>query len=167
MRAHEPVLLEEALGILAVRPGGLYVDGTVGLAGHAAEILRRSAPDGRLLGFDRDPETLETAGETLAPFGPRAELVRGDFREAPRHLRGTRVDGILLDLGISSVQLDTAERGFSFQQDGPLDMRMDRSHGESAEEVVNRMREIDLADLIFRWGEEPKSRRIARAIVET
>jgi 16S rRNA (cytosine1402-N4)-methyltransferase len=165
-RAHEPVLLAESLELLAVRPGGLYVDGTLGLGGHAEEILRRSAPDGRLVAFDRDAETLERARETLAPYGERARLVHADFREAPERLGTARPDGVLLDLGVSSVQLDSAERGFSFQQDGPLDMRMDRTHGETAEEVVNRAREKDLADLIYRWGEEPKSRRIAAAIVE-
>ncbi|PYQ22583.1 MAG: 16S rRNA (cytosine(1402)-N(4))-methyltransferase [Acidobacteria bacterium] len=161
---HLPVLLAESLELLAVKPGGLYVDGTLGLGGHAAEVLRRSAPAGRLLGVDKDGETLERAMAQLAPFGPRARFARADFREIPELLAGARADGILLDLGISSVQLDTADRGFSFQADGPLDMRMDRTRGETAAEVVNRTRERDLADLIFRFGEEPGSRRIARAI---
>ena len=113
--------------MLAVRPGGLYVDGTVGLAGHAAAILEAGAPDARLVGFDRDAETLERAGEALAGYGERARLAHADFREIPARLGAERADGILLDLGVSSVQLDTAERGFSFQADGPLDMRMDRS----------------------------------------
>lgn len=151
--------------LLRVRPGGLYVDGTVGLAGHAEAVLRASAPDGRLVGFDRDGETLDRARETLAAFGDRVRLEHADYREAPRRLGSERPDGILLDLGISSVQLDTAERGFSFQQDGPLDMRMDRSRGPSAADVVNRTRESELADLIYRYGEERASRRIARAIV--
>jgi len=158
------VLLAESLELLAVRPGGLYVDGTLGLGGHAAEVLRRSAPDGRLLGVDKDGETLERAMARLAPFGPRVRFARADFREIPELLGGARADGILLDLGVSSVQLDTADRGFSFQADGPLDMRMDRTRGETAAEVVNRTRERDLADLIFRFGEERGSRRIARAI---
>src|SRR5206468_3888315 len=111
-----------------------------------------------------DGETLERAMAQLAPFGPRARFARADFREIPELLAGARADGILLDLGVSSVQLDTADRGFSFQADGPLDMRMDRTRGETAAEVVNRTRERDLADLIFRFGEEPGSRRIARAI---
>ncbi len=140
---HLPVLLAESLELLAVKPGGLYVDGTLGLGGHAAEVLRRSAPDGRLLGVDKDGETLERAMARLAPFGPRVRFARADFREIPELLGGARADGILLDLGVSSVQLDTADRGFS---------------------VVNRTRERDLADLIFRFGEEPGSRRIARAI---
>jgi 16S rRNA (cytosine1402-N4)-methyltransferase len=159
------VLLLETMELLRVRAGGLYVDGTLGLAGHAAELLRRSAPDGRLLAFDRDAETMERARETLAPFGARARLVHADWREAPAVLGGERPDGILLDLGVSSVQLDTAERGFSFQQDGPLDMRMDRSQGPTAADVVNRTRENELADLIYQYGEERASRRIARAIV--
>lgn len=162
---HTSVLLAEALELLAVRPGGLWVDGTVGLGGHAAAILRASAPDGRLLGLDRDGETLERAGERLAEFAGRARLEQADYRELPQRLGDERADGILLDLGISSAQLDDPERGFSFQADGPLDMRMDRSRGESAEEVVNRTREAALADIIYAFGEEPASRRIARAIV--
>jgi 16S rRNA (cytosine1402-N4)-methyltransferase len=162
---HAPVLLAECLGLLAVRPGGLYVDGTLGLGGHAAEVLRRSAPDGRLLGTDKDGETLERAKDNLASFGDRVRFVQADFREVPSLLGGHRADGMLLDLGVSSVQLDTAERGFSFQADGPLDMRMDRSQGVTAAEVVNRTRERELADLIYGYGEERASRPIARAIV--
>src|SRR5687768_1707793 len=111
-RAHEPVLLAEALAMLAVRPGGLYVDGTVGLGGHAAAILDAGAPDARLVGFDRDGETLERARQALAGYGDRVRLVHADFREAPARLGAERADGVLLDLGVSSVQLDTAERGF-------------------------------------------------------
>ena len=162
---HVPVLLAESLELLAVRPGGLYVDGTVGLGGHAEAVLRASAPDGRLLGLDRDGETLARTTERLAAFGPRARLEQADYREIPERLGGEPADGILLDLGISSVQLDDAERGFSFQAEGPLDMRMDRSVGPTAADLVNRMRERDLADLLYECGEEPASRRIARAIV--
>ena len=162
---HTSVLLAETLELLAVRPGGLWVDGTVGLGGHAAAILRASAPDGRLLGLDRDGETLERAGERLAEFAGRIRLEQSDYRELPQRLGEARADGILLDLGISSAQLDDPQRGFSFQADGPLDMRMDRSRGESAEEVVNRTREAVLADILYAFGEEPASRRIARAIV--
>src|SRR5262245_13298047 len=151
--------------LLRVRPGGLYVDGTLGLAGHASAILRACAPDGRLVAFDRDAETMAQARATLAPFGERVRFEHADYRETPRRLGSERPDGILLDLGISSVQLDTAERGFSFNADGPLDMRMDRSQGVSAADVVNRTREAELADLIYRYGEERASRRIARAIV--
>jgi 16S rRNA (cytosine1402-N4)-methyltransferase len=164
-RAHEPVLLAEVLEMLAVKPGGLYVDGTVGLGGHAAAVLEAGAPDARLVGLDRDGETLERAREALAAFGARARFAHADFREVPAELGGERADGILLDLGVSSVQLDTAARGFSFQADGPLDMRMDRSQGETAAEVVNEMDEEGLADLIYRFGEDRASRKIARAIV--
>jgi 16S rRNA (cytosine1402-N4)-methyltransferase len=162
---HVPVLLAEALELLAVRPGGLYVDGTVGLGGHAAGVLRASAPDGRLLGLDRDAETLERARVRLAEFGDRVRLEQGDYREIPERLGGERPDAILLDLGVSSVQLDEPERGFSFQAEGPLDMRMDRSWGPTAADILNHMQEKDLADLLHRYGEEPASRRIARAIV--
>jgi 16S rRNA (cytosine1402-N4)-methyltransferase len=162
---HVPVLLAETLELVAVKPGGLYVDGTVGLGGHAAAVLRAAAPDGRLLGLDRDGETLERARARLAEFGARVRLEQGDYREIPERLGGERADGILLDLGISSAQLDEAERGFSFQAEGPLDMRMDRRTGPTAADLVNRMRERDLADLLYEYGEEPASRRIARAIV--
>jgi 16S rRNA (cytosine1402-N4)-methyltransferase len=161
---HEPVLLEEALEILAVSAGGFYVDGTVGLGGHSEELLRRSAPDGRLLAVDRDSETLALAEERLRGSGERARFVQAEFREIPRLLGDDQADGILLDLGVSSAQLDDPDRGFSFQTDGPLDMRMDRSHGETAADVVNRLGEPELADVIYRFGEEKASRRIARAI---
>jgi 16S rRNA (cytosine1402-N4)-methyltransferase len=161
---HVSVLLAETLELLAVRSGGLYVDGTVGLGGHAEAVLRASAPDGRLLGLDRDGETLERAKARLAPFGGRVRLEQADYREIPERLAGEEADGILLDLGISSVQLDDAQRGFSFQAEGPLDMRMDRSAGATAAEIVNRTRERELADLIYEYGEEPAARRIARAI---
>jgi len=162
---HASVLLAESLELVAVRPGGLYVDGTVGLGGHAAAILERSAPGGRLLGLDKDAEALERAAERLRPFVDRARLLHADYREIPRVLGEERADGILLDLGTSSLQLDTPERGFSFRAEGPLDMRMDTSGGETAADVVNRAREAELADLIYRFGEERASRRIARAIV--
>jgi 16S rRNA (cytosine1402-N4)-methyltransferase len=164
-RAHLPVLLDPALELLAVSPGGLYVDGTVGLGGHATELLRRSAPDGRLLALDRDAEALAQAGERLAPFGARARLVHADWRTLPALLGGARPQGVLLDLGVSSWQLDTPERGFSFRTDGPLDMRMDRAEETTAADVVNRLPEQELADVIYRFGEERASRRIARAIV--
>jgi 16S rRNA (cytosine1402-N4)-methyltransferase len=161
---HVPVLLAETLELLGVRPGGLWVDGTVGLGGHAEAVLRATAPAGRLRGFDRDSEALERARARLLPFGDRVRLEHADYREIPERLAGEAADGILLDLGVSSLQLDDAERGFSFQREGPLDMRMDRSERGSASELVNRMRENDLADLIHEYGEEPYSRRIARAI---
>ncbi len=162
---HVSVLLAETLELLAVRPGGLWVDGTVGLGGHAAALLRASAPGGRLLGLDRDTETLERARTALGGFGDRVRLEAGDYREIPERLGDERADGVLLDLGISSAQLDDPERGFSFQSDGPLDMRMDRREGQTAADVVNHLSEKELADLIYAHGEERKSRRIARAIV--
>ena len=149
-----------------MRPGGFWVDGTVGAGGHAAEILRRSAPDGRLLATDRDAEALAAAAQTLAPFGERARLLQADYRELPAILEEPQ-DGIFLDLGVSSLQLDRAERGFSLKSDGPLDMRMDQRGGITAADVVNRLPEAELADIIYRYGEERASRRIARRIVET
>ena len=167
MRArHEPVLLAETLEMLAVSNKGLYVDGTLGLAGHARAILNASAPEGRLIAFDRDGETLEEAKHALGEFGGRVRYVHDDFRTIPQVLGRERASGILLDLGVSSVQLDTATRGFSFQADGPLDMRLDRSQGPTAAEIVNRLGERDLADVIYRFGEEHASRQVARAIVD-
>jgi 16S rRNA (cytosine1402-N4)-methyltransferase len=162
---HVPVLLEEALHLLAVRPGGVYLDGTLGAGGHAAEILRRSAPEGRVIGFDKDARALERAREALAPFPGRVSFVHADFKEAKAVLREEKLDGVLLDLGVSSLQLDAPERGFSFRADGPLDMRMDESRGPTAADLVNRLPESALADLVYRYGEEPASRRIARALV--
>jgi 16S rRNA (cytosine1402-N4)-methyltransferase len=162
-----PVLLAEALELLAVRPGGLYVDGTVGLGGHAEEVLARSAPDGRLVAFDRDAEALALAASRLAAFGGRVRFEHADFREMPERMKGESPDGVLLDLGVSSMQLDQAERGFSVSAEGPLDMRMDRSQAFTAADLVNRLPEKELADLVYRFGEERASRRIARAIVET
>lgn len=164
--AHQPVLLAEALELLAVKPGGRYVDGTVGLGGHAEALLQASAPSGVLLAVDRDSEALAAAEERLRPWGDRVRLEHGDYREIPRLLKDQRADGILLDLGMSSLQLDSSDRGFSFRAEGPLDMRMDRSQGQTAAELVNRLPERELADLIYRYGEERASRRIARAIVE-
>lgn len=163
--AHVPVLVAETLETLAVTPGGLFVDGTVGLGGHAAAILRASAPDGRLLGLDRDGETLARAALALRPFGRRVRLEQADFREIPERLHGERAQGVLVDLGISSAQLDDPERGFSFQAEGPLDMRMDRQGGQTAADLVNHLPERELADVIYLYGEERRSRRIARAIV--
>jgi len=162
---HQPVLLAETMELLAVSPGGLYVDGTVGPGGHAQELLARSAPSGRLIAVDRDAETLVKASARLAPFGDRARLLHADYRELPRLLAGEAPDGVLLDLGVSSAQLDDPERGFSFSREGPLDMRMDRGGGESAADVVNRLPAEELADLIYEFGEERFSRRVARAIV--
>lgn len=166
MTGHVPVLREEVLALLQPRPGGHYLDATVGLGGHAEAVLQASAPSGTLLGVDRDGEVLALARQRLAPFGPRVSLIPGRYEElADLPGIGKAYDGVLFDLGASSLQLDSAERGFSFGREGSLDMRMDRSTGQTAANLVNRLSERDLADLIFRWGEERWSRRIARAIV--
>ena len=166
MSAHVPVLQEEVLALLRPRPGGHYLDATVGLGGHAEAILRASVPTGSVLGFDRDAEALALAGQRLAAFGERLVLRHGRY-EALAELLGSAgpFDGVLFDLGVSSLQLDAADRGFSFTQSGPLDMRMDRGTGATAAELLDRLSERELADLIFEWGEERWSRRIARAIV--
>lgn len=164
---HQSVLLAEAMELLAVRPGGTYVDGTVGMGGHARAILERSAPDGRLIAFDRDDEALDIAKAVLAEFGDRVRFIHDDFREAAAHRGAAPLDGVLLDLGTSSMQLDTAERGFSFRHEAPLDMRMDRSRGETAAQALRRMTERQIADMLHHYGEEPFARRIARAIVES
>lgn len=166
--SHEPVLLDEVIRFLAPRPGGLYLDGTVGGGGHAEAILLASAPDGFLVGIDRDREAIDAASLRLARFGSRVRLVQGGFDQLERFLDDAgveKVDGILLDLGVSSHQLDTPSRGFSFQSDGPLDMRMNGESGETAADLLMRIDEEDLADLLWRYGEERMSRRIARAIV--
>jgi 16S rRNA (cytosine1402-N4)-methyltransferase len=160
------VLLEETMELLAVRPGGLWVDGTVGLGGHASEILRRSTPGGALLGLDRDEQALALAAERVAEYGSRVRFAHADYRALPRLLESEPAPrGVLLDLGLSSMQLDDPARGFSFQREGPLDMRMDTSGGETAADLVNRLPERELADLIYRFGEERGSRRVARAIL--
>ncbi len=166
--AHTSVMPVEVLEYLNPRPGGIYVDGTLGGAGHAGLILEKTSPDGRLIGFDRDPEALAVAAERLAGFGERFEAVHANFSEARRQLelRGiAKVDGMLLDLGVSSWQLDSATRGFSFREEGPLDMRMDPTTGESAADVLHARDAQELADIFFTFGEERYARRIARAIV--
>ena len=163
---HASVLLAESLELLAVRPAGLYVDGTLGLGGHAEAILERSAPDGTLLGVDKDAQALELAGARLARFGDRVRTEHADFRSLPALLGARRADGMLLDLGVSSLQLDTPERGFSMKREGPLDMRMDQGAGKSAADLVNQASPEQLADVIHEFGEERHARRIARAIVD-
>lgn len=167
MTGHIPVLRAEVLALLRPGPGGRYLDATVGLGGHAEAILEASGPSGILLGVDRDAEALASARQRLASFGPRATLLHGRYEELAE-LTGDRgpFDGVLFDLGASALQLETAERGFSFGHEGPLDMRMDRGTGHTAADLVARLSERELADLIFRWGEERWSRRIARAIVD-
>ena len=165
---HEPVMLHEVVDALAVRPGGRYVDATVGLGGHARAIIEAAQPGGRLLGIDRDPQALAIATERLAPYGDTVVLARGEFADVARICaeRGfTPVDGILIDAGVSSFQLDTPGRGFSFRRDEPLDMRMDPDGPITAADIVNTSDEFDLAAIIFEYGEERRSRRIAREIV--
>jgi 16S rRNA (cytosine1402-N4)-methyltransferase len=191
---HVPVLLKEAIDFLAIRRGGTYIDATVGLGGHSYEIAKRLGAQGRLIGVDKDPAALERARKKLV-VGPRSsvvgehaeklhttedertdwpsvELRHGSFADLADDRRRTtddalRVDGILADLGVSSLQLDDAARGFSFQAEGPLDMRMNPLSGETAEQVVNQADEVTLANLIYEFGEERRSRRIARAIVRS
>ena len=165
---HVPVLLNETMELLVTNPAGTYIDGTLGRGGHAMEILKRLSPEGRLIGLDRDAEAIEETKEILKPFGDRAKRIHGNFadmKELCGQIGVTEVDGVLLDLGVSSPQFDVAERGFSFAKDGPLDMRMDRTKGRTAADLVNEDDEETLADLIYRLGEDRDSRRIARAIV--
>jgi 16S rRNA (cytosine1402-N4)-methyltransferase len=190
---HVPVLLKEAIDFLAVRRGGTYLDATVGLGGHSLEIAKRLGAPGHLIGFDKDPAALRTAQRVLAPVvsrqslavgklepetqrpatsdqrrdWPTITLLHGSFAELANDQRPATIDGILADLGVSSLQLDDPARGFSFQADGPLDMRMNPMSGETAEQVVNRISERELADVIYEFGEERRSRRIARAIVRS
>lgn len=165
---HVPVLYDQVLVWLQPHPGGWYIDATLGAGGHAKGILLASHPDGRLLGLDADPDALLHASKVLEPFGDRVTLRVANFRQlgaVAGALDIREVDGILMDLGLSSRQLDEAERGFSFSQDGPLDMRMDRSRRESAADLVNTLSEAELSDILWQYGEERHSRRIARAIV--
>ena len=164
--AHEPVMAAEVLEQLAPARGGLFVDCTVGLGGHARALLEAGAS--QVIGLDRDPAALARAGETLASHGDRVALVHSDYREFERVLdaRGiAQVDGMLADLGVSSMQLDAEGRGFSFRRDEPLDMRMDTTAGPTAADALREVEEQALADLIYEFGEERHSRRIARAIV--
>jgi len=167
---HLPVLVQEVVDGLDTEPGRRYIDATVGGGGHAYEVLASSSPDGLLLGLDRDPAALVVSRARLAGFGERFELVHSSFArlaEVAADRGYVPADGILFDLGLSSLQLADASRGFSFQVDGPLDMRFDRASSDStAAELVNRLSAEELAEVLYRYGEERRSRRIARAIVE-
>jgi len=169
---HVPVLLEESLEYLHVKPGGVFVDTTLGFAGHAMEIVRRLGREGRLIAFDRDPEAMARAQARISAMAdelgqemPAIEYVNRPFSEIADVIAPGTLDGLLADFGVSSMQLDEAQRGFSFRAEGPLDMRMDPRGGLTAEQVVNQADEEDLANLIYEFGEERRSRRIARAIV--
>ena len=168
-RPHQPVLYKEIIHALQPHDGGRYVDGTLGAGGHARGILEASAPDGQLLGLDVDPQALALARKTLAPYEQRTHLVQASYISLLAQLSQLgwkAVDGIVLDLGVSSMQFDTPERGFSFMNDASLDMRFDPSMLQSAADLVNEYSERELADLIYRFGEERDARKIARAIVK-
>ena len=167
LKPHLPVLLDEVIHALALKPGGKYIDGTLGAGGHAEALLNATAPNGKLLGLDGDPDALQIARETLSPFGERAILVRSNFTQIKTiaaQYNFIPADGVLLDLGLSSMQLANLERGFSFLS-ASLDMRMDDRTELTASEIVNEWDEQELADLIFEYGEERASRKIARWIV--
>ncbi|NIM94472.1 MAG: 16S rRNA (cytosine(1402)-N(4))-methyltransferase RsmH [Anaerolineales bacterium] len=167
-RPHTPVLFHEVLSALHPDPGSRIIDGTVGAAGHAAGILDLSSPDGRLLGIDRDPAALTIARERLIDYGSRAILRHGSFDEIAGHaaeIGWKSVHGVLLDLGLSSMQLADPGRGFSFKEEGPLDMRLDPSQSIQAADLINNLSEGELAEILSKHGEEPKSKTIARAIV--
>ena len=165
--SHVAVLLKEAIDFLAVRRGGNYIDATVGLGGHSYEIARRLGAPGHLIGLDKDPSALEIARKRLTGESqdwPEVTLLQRSFAEIAKGQKPSSVDGILADIGVSSLQLDNPARGFSFQAEGPLDMRMDPQSERTAEQVVNHLDERQLADVIYEFGEERRSRRIARAI---
>jgi 16S rRNA (cytosine1402-N4)-methyltransferase len=164
---HVPVLLRETIDLLAPRPGGVYVDGTLGAGGHAAEILKRSAPDGIVIGLDQDPEAITRCKTNLAEYGDRVIIRQENYRDLPAvlsELGYEAVDGVLLDLGISWFHLKTPERGFSFMMDGPLDMRMDTSRPGTAADLVNGLSRDELAKIIREYGEDHRANAIARAI---
>ena len=167
--SHRPVLLDEVVQGLEIRPDGTYVDGTFGRGGHARAILAELSEQGRLIVMDKDPEAIASAREQHA-LDARVTIIHDDYAHLKQHIErhglGAAVDGVLLDLGVSSPQLDNAGRGFSFQQNGPLDMRMDTSRGETAAQWLSRADEQEIADVLWRYGEERFSRRIARALVE-
>lgn len=166
---HRPVMLDESLEYLDPKPGETIVDCTLGGGGHSIEIVKRLMPNGRLIGIDQDVDAIEAASERLAEFSDNVTLRRGNFSEISEIIENlglSSVDGVLMDLGVSSHQLEAGERGFSFKVDAPLDMRMDESQMVTAEELVNSLSERNLADLIFRYGEERWARRIAKFIVD-
>ena len=165
--AHVPVLAVQTLAALAPKSGGVYIDGTLGGAGHSSLILEQSAPDGFLLGIDRDDDALQAASERLAPFAGRFTLVKGNFADMDELARQSGIDaadGVLLDIGVSSYQLDEGSRGFSYNQDAPLDMRMDRSQGLTAEQLVNEASAEELTRILYEYGEEKWAARIAEFI---
>lgn len=166
---HTSVLLEECVDFLQVKQGGLYVDGTLGLGGHTEAILQRSAPDGRVIAFDWDENALQLSRQRLAPYGDRVQFVRRNFAELAAglaELEVAEIDGLLIDIGLSSLQLDQGERGFSFRHDELLDMRMDTRNKQTAANIINRASERELADIFFYYGDERQARRIAEEVVQ-
>ncbi len=169
LHPHQPVLYQKVLDAIKPTSGRVYLDGTLGAGGHARGILTESAPDGKLVGLDLDPEALAIARQQLFAFRDRTVIKQASYRQAPgivRDLEWEPVHGILLDLGVSSMQIDRPERGFSFMTDGPLDMRFNQGIGLSAADLVNTLSESEIADILWKFGEERYSRRIARAIVD-
>ncbi len=165
---HIPVLVNEVISLMECGPHGLYVDATLGGGGHALEILKQTGPDGRVIGIEWDAEAIAEAQKVLSPFGDRVKVFRENFARLPdllREIRVERVDGILLDLGLSSIQLEGQERGFSFRGEGPLDMRMDQRIEGTAADLVNQLSLRDLEEVLWNYGEERWARRIAKAIV--
>jgi 16S rRNA (cytosine1402-N4)-methyltransferase len=162
---HIPVLVEEVMMFLRCEPGRIYVDATLGGGGHASEILKRTSPDGVVIGIEWDEEALSEAKNALMPFGERVKIYRENFVRLPELMGAESVEGILLDLGLSSIQVEKEERGFSFKGDGPLDMRMDQRMDQTAADLINRLSLEELEDTLFHYGEERWTRRIARTIV--
>ncbi len=163
---HVPVLVEEVMTFLRCEPGGTYLDATLGGGGHASEILKRTAPDGMVIGMEWDQEAFSEAKNTLRVFGDRVKIFRENFVRLSDFVKAESVDGMLLDLGLSSIQVEKAERGFSFRGEGPLDMRMDQRLNRTAADLINRLSSKELEDTLFRYGEEKWAKRIARAIVQ-
>jgi len=162
---HEPVLLEEVLSFLVPSTGGVFFDGTIGGGGHARAILESSVPDGRLLGFDLDEEAIRRCSKALDGYGDRIRLVRDDYSNLEEYLGGEKIDGAILDLGVSSYQIDHPEKGFSYEVQAPLDMRFDRRGRLRAATILNTFSEKELSKIFLEYGEERHARRIARAIV--
>ena len=166
---HKSIMLEEVIESLAIKPNGIYVDGTLGGAGHSSEIVKRLGEDGRLIGIDQDGEAIEAATKRLKPYKDKVTIVRSNYaqmKEVLRDLGIPKVDGILLDLGVSSYQLDNAERGFTYREDVPLDMRMDQRQTKTAKDIVNDYSEMELYHIIRNYGEDKFAKNIAKHIVQ-